>query len=177
MSQKTDADKSGAGGVKVELFKIANRLKQKLGIREETDQPGHIDPDAIAEADKLIETLCEECPQAIAGYLEQLTEAWRKMRDMPQSPERNDVSQEILTLAHEIKDIGAMCGFVLAAHFAESLRDYIAQTELNLEAQRVIIQAHVDAMNVVNKQEIKEDAGPAAEELKAMVKVAIDKYS
>ena len=90
---------------------------------------------------------------------------------------RQEKSEEIFTLSHEIKDIASLCGYALTAHFAESLRDYIAETALNLKNQKVIIQAHIDALTIVHKQNIKEDGGPAAEELKKMVKIAIEKYN
>lgn len=164
-------------GLKVELYKLTNVLKAKMGIRYENQATGFLAPETVAEADKLIEALCAECPQAISGYLESLTGLWTTMRDMKDGTERTEIGRKIFTLAHEIKDIGAMCGYELVAYFAESLRDYIARTELSLEAQRVIIQAHVDAMQVVNKMGFKKDAGPEAEELKKMVKIAIHKYS
>ena len=69
-----------------------------------------------------------------------------------------------------------MCGYGLIAYFAESLRDYIARTDLNLKAQVVIIQAHLDAMQMCHRKGFRTDAGPEAEELKKMVKMAIDKY-
>lgn len=173
MSQQTDGN---TGGIRVEIYKIANRLKKKLGIRTTDDAPGVIDPGAIGEADKLIEALCEQCPATIGKELTNLSSLWDEMKDMPDSVDRHRLAQQIFTIAHEIKDLGSLCGYNLAAYFAESLRDYIIQTELSLEAQRVIIQAHVDALSVVHKQEIGED-DDAAEELKKMVKVAIAKYS
>lgn len=168
---------SKSPNVTVEIFKIANRLKEKLGLQAKNTPPGHIDSDAIKEADKLIKALCSECPETIAAHLKTLNGLWDEMRDMPDSQERKESGQEIFTLSHEIKDVGSMCGYTLLAYFAESLRDYIGQTELNMDAQRVIIQAHMDAMTLVHKQDIKDDAGAQAEELKKMVKIAIEKYS
>ena len=69
------------------------------------------------------------------------------------------------------------CSSSLIAYFAESLRDYIAQTQLSLDAQRVIIQAHLDAMQAAHHRNLKENGGSVAEELKAAVKKAIEKYS
>lgn len=165
-----------AAGIRVEIFKLANHLKRKMGVRFQDQEAGFLTPESIVEADKLIEALCKECPQAISGHLENLSRIWLKMRDMEDCAGRNDLSQQIFTLAHEIKDIGSMCGYDLVAYFAESLRDYIGRTELSIEAQRVIIQAHVDAMQLVNRMGYKKEAGPEAEELKKMVKIAIDKY-
>ena len=167
--------------MKVQVYHLINRLKAKLGMQAQgragENPEGYIDPEAIEEADKMIEKLCAECPQTMGAHLESIAALWNDMKDMPRSPERETLSQEVFTLAHEIKDVGAMCGYDLVAYFAESLRDYIAKTELKLEAQRVIIQAHVDALQVVIKQDLKDEADGAAAELKQMVRIAIDKYS
>lgn len=166
----------GPGGLKVEVFKLANRLKSLMGARFQDHEEGFLAPEAIAEADKLIEDLCANGAQMITERLESLTTLWPKMREMPNSPERTELSEQIFTLAHEIKDMGAMCGYDVITYFAESLRDYIGRTDLNLNAQVVIIQAHMDAMQIVHKQGLKTEAGPETEELKKMVKMAIDKY-
>jgi len=164
--------------MKVEIIKIANHLKMKLGIRPSGEEgDGFIDPDAVIKADQLIEERCQDCKSSIASFLKDLNIVWDKMRDMSKGQDRNVLSEKLFTQSHEIKDIAAMCGYKLIADFAESLRDYIQETELSVEAQRVIIQAHIDAITVAHKKELKEDGGPAAEELKALIKVAIEKYS
>ncbi len=159
------------------LFKIKNYLIQKIGFNHPSPEDGEIDPESIEKADKMIDKLCEHCLDSIGANLEELNKRWVKMRDMPVSEERTELGKEIFTFSHEIKDIASLCGYSLCAYFAESLRDYIEKTEPNLKNQRIIIQAHIDAMTVVHKQDLKEDGGPAAEELKKMVKVAIEKYS
>ena len=163
-------------GIKVEIYKLANHLKAKLGMRFQSQTSGYLAPEAIAEIDRMVENLCLECPEKIGAHLESLSVLWGKMRDMADSQERKDISQKVFILAHEIKDIGAMCGYELIAYFAESLRDYIGGAELNIHAQKVIIQAHVDAMQAVHRMGIKNETGPEAEELKKMVKIAIDKF-
>jgi len=162
---------------KVEVYNRVNRLKAKVGKDVKDKEEGHIDPDAIEEAEAMVAALCAECPNAIGGYLSELVKLWQEMQDMPQSKERQNISEVMFTLAHQIKDLGSMCGYDLTAYFAESLRDYIHETELNLEAQRVIIQAHLDAMQVAFNQGEEEAEGTMAEELKKVVKIAIDKYS
>ena len=161
--------------MKVRVYKLANRLRRKLG-QESKNTEGQIDEAAIAEADKLIEVLCAQCPATIAGHLENINIHWAKMRDMPESPERDELAQGIFTLAHEIKDVASMCSYMLVSYFAESLRDYISKTELNVKAQRVIVQAHIDAMQTCHRQGLKDDGGPLADELKSLVKLAVDKY-
>lgn len=153
-----------------------NPLKNKLGIRVPTNEDGHLAPEDIKEADKLIAKMCLGCEDNIAQQLEKIADLWTDMQKAENTDIRNEKAQEIFTCTHEIKDIAALCGYTLAAHFAESLRDYISETALNLKNQRIIIQAHIDAMNAVHKGKLKEDGGPIADELKKMVKIAINKY-
>jgi hypothetical protein len=161
---------------KVILIKFANELKMKLGLRKPSNEPGFIDPKKIKEADAYITKLCETSNETIGKNLDALIKTWDTMRETPQSAEREKLSTQIFTYSHEIKDIGSLCGYALIAYFAESLRDYIAQTSLNLKNQQVIIQAHIDAMKTVHKNNLRENGGAAAEELKRIVKIAIEKY-
>ncbi len=171
-------DPSVSSGPQVRVLELINRLRKKLGAQvKRNDQQGYIDPEAIKEADALIDKMCAECPQTMAALLDEIVACWDEMKDKPRSDERDELGKRIFTTAHEIKDLGAMCGYEIAAYFAESLRDYIARTELRLKAQRVIIQAHVDALIVVQREGLRDEGGTAADELKAMVKIAIDKYS
>jgi hypothetical protein len=162
----------------IEVFKIRALLKDKLGALRinKNDDAGYIAEDKVEEADALIGEACRTSHDDIGKILDQLTLCWKEMQDFPAGGKREDKAHEIFTLSHEIKDIGSLCGYSLAAYFAESLRDYIAETNLNLKNQRIITQAHIDALTVVHKNNLKADGGPAAEELKKMVKVAIDKY-
>lgn len=161
----------------IEIIKLPNALKQKLGIdANRTNMDGHIDPASIEEADQLIADMCKSCKSSIARFLSNLNKIWADMKDV-ESDARDALAQTLFTQAHEIKDIASMCGYDLIAEFAESLRDYINQTELSLEAQRVIIQAHIDAITVAHKNDIRVEGGASADELKTLIKIAIDKYS
>lgn len=160
----------------VEIYKIRTSLKSKLGMRVITNEDGHLAEEKINEADSLIAEMCAGCHETIGENLEKVTIIWKEMQTLHEGDARTAKAQGIFTKAHEIKDIASLCGYTLAAHFAESLRDYIAETTLSLKNQTIIIQAHIDALTVVHKTNLKEDGGPAADELKKMVKVAIDKY-
>lgn len=154
-----------------------NSLKSKLGgLRLKTNEPGELAPEQIDKVDALIVKMCETCEEKIGDQLSIISALWGQMQHAQTSEERDNYAEKIFTASHEIKDIGSHCGYTLAAHFAESLRDYITEIALNIKHQKIIIEAHINAMTVVHKQGIKNDAGPAAEELKKMVKVAIEKY-
>ncbi len=163
---------------KIEIIKQEhNILKNKLGgLRLQTNETGELAPELIEKANKIIASMCEGCEDKISDQLSIISSVWKEMQNTENVDERNNCAEKIFTASHEIKDIGSHCGYTLSAHFAESLRDYIAETALNIKNQKIIVEAHINAMMVVHKQGIKEDAGPAAEELKKMVKVAIEKY-
>lgn len=173
MPSNSDNTKNSA---KIQLLKFSNRLKARLGFSAKEETDGFIDPKAIAEADQLIEAMCIDCPGTLGNHLKEVSTIWDKMKTMHGTAERADMSRQVFTLAHEIKDVASLCKYELLAHFAESLRDYIGLTDLNIDAQVVIIQAHLDAMNIAHKSEFKEQFSPEAEELKRMVRKAIDKY-
>jgi hypothetical protein len=160
----------------IKLFKLPNELKLKLGAQTSSKQNGIIDPKKIEEAEAYIQKLCEGSNAEIAKNLQELTAIWDIMKTMPESLERELSAKKIFTIAHEIKDIGGLCGLGLIAYFGESLRDYIEQTALSLKNQHIIIQAHIDAMNTAHKNGLRDNGGPAAEELKRIVKIAIEKY-
>lgn len=159
------------------IFEGDNPLRGKLGLLPSDQMEGQIDPEAIKQADALIQELCQDCSDKIGKHLEEMEELWAEMKEMGDTPKRKKLSEQIFVHAHEIKNWGAMCDYPLSAFFAESLRDYIHDTELSLEAQRVIIQAHVDALHVVNKQGLRDEEEPLALELKEQVQIAVEKYS
>src|SRR4051812_33565175 len=121
----SDPNKPGSSGAKVEIIKLANKLKDRMGYQYKDQEEGFLAPETIEEAEKLIAALCINCPKELAQNLDKLTAVWAKMKAMPDSPARSELAKDIFTLSHEIKDIGSMCGYDLIAYFAESLRDYI----------------------------------------------------
>lgn len=162
--------------IKVGFYKLSNRLKDRMGHTFLKQKEGFLAPSAIEEADKMIAEMCATCPETIEGHLATLNDLWEKMKTSAEG-ERDAISERVFAVSHEIKDIGSMCGYQLIAHFAESLRDYIEKTNLNHQAQVVIVQAHLDAMNIVHRGGFKRDGVPEADELKLMVRKAIAKYS
>ena len=160
----------------VEVYRRVNRLKMKI-TGAEIGPAGQVDANAIAEADEKIKALCRDCPDLLKKCLDQITQDWKKMQKIENGDERKKLVDSIFIAAHEIKDVGSMCGFELLAHFAESLRDYIILTDLSHKAHTVIIQAHVDAMNITLKEKIMAGSSSKAAELKHLVHKAIYKYS
>ena len=159
----------------VEAIKAPNKLKIKI-TGSESSGPGKIDEEAIAQADQFIEDMCAECPKFIGKAVDRLMMYWDEMKSTDDAEELQDLTNKVFTQAHEVKDIGGMCGYTLISDFGESLRDYIKMTTLSHDAHRVIIQAHVDVIRIAGRELIRDDGGPQAQELKTMLRTAIEKY-
>ncbi|MCB1650496.1 MAG: Hpt domain-containing protein [Alphaproteobacteria bacterium] len=159
----------------VEVFERVNRLKIKSGGSEDSPD-GVISAEAIEEADQSITEMCTDCPDLVNKSLQNLTSTWAEMKENTSPEKRKELAQKMFTDAHEIKDLSGMCGYTLISEFAESLRDYILETTLTVDAQRIIVQAHIDAIQIVHREDIRDDGGPLAQELKLAVQKAIKQH-
>ncbi|MCK5373676.1 MAG: hypothetical protein KAJ40_00175 [Alphaproteobacteria bacterium] len=177
----TDKDKNSVleqtGKALVQMFKPKyNMLKNKAGMRVNMKEDGFIEDTRIQAADQLICDLCKNSKQTLEEQIKILTKLWNHIQELPDNEKRKEKTQEIFIIAHEIKDISSLCDYAIIAHFAESLRDYITEATMNIKNQRIIIQAHIDALSTILKNDISDEAHPIAEELKSKVKIAINKY-
>ncbi len=169
-------NKFPSGPKEVYVYKMDNNLKKKLGMHAEKIKEGFLSEASIEEADRMVAKYSKDGPETIDTLLNMLIELWAEMRDMPKSTERDTLSEQVFTVSHQIKDIAALCGQDLISDFAESLRDYVTRASITIDAQKKIIQAHVDALVVIQKKGIDDINASQAEELKKMVKIAIQKY-
>lgn len=160
----------------VEVIPQGNKLKRKI-MGSVDEKPGYIDPQAIEKAEELVDGFCLDCEATIESLFAQLKVVWKTMRDTESKEGREKISQEIFLLAHEIKDVAALCKRNLTAYFGESLRDYIEKADIGFKEQMIIVQAHMDAMQAAESCHIKDELDPKAEELKEAVKKAIAQYS
>ena len=141
--------------------------------------PGQIDPKAIEAADAVVAQAVVEGKERLAEVIDRLTKAWITLRDMPAgAPEdkAREARSAVFFLAHEIKDMAALCGYDLIAEFAESLRDYIDRATLDMDARRVIVQAHVDTLAAALRAGVVGGGDAMAQQLKAAIRAAIEKY-
>lgn len=178
MNNNNDKNQSTEQKATAEIIKPKyNLLKNKAGARSNMKLDGFIDNKKVEAAEELITKVCMNSEHELKKQIKKLTDLWNCIQEMPTGNERKEKTKGIFTLAHEIKDIGALCGYSLIAHFAESLRDYIDEATINVKNQRIIIQAHVDALSTVLKTGVSDETDPIAKELKEKVKIAIEKYS
>ncbi len=160
---------------KVEIYNRINRLKIKAGGSAKGG-PGKLDPNAVDRANAVIQKMSERYPAEIKKSLAALDSLWDTTKVMSFDA-RGDNAREISNIANQIKDLAGTFGFDLMEYFGESLRDYILDIDLSQKEQIIIVQAHVDVMQVAYNQNLKSQEHPLADELKKTVAAAIAKYS
>ncbi|MBI2233870.1 MAG: hypothetical protein HYU57_02540 [Micavibrio aeruginosavorus] len=159
----------------VEIYNRINRLKIKAGGTA-TGGPGKIDQNSIDRANAVLHKMSEQYPDEIKKCLEDLNGLWNETKAMA-SDKRSANARAISNVANQIKDLAGTFGFDLMEYFGESLRDYILNIDLSQKEQVIIVQAHIDVMQVAYSQNLKHQEHPLGEELKKTVAAAIAKYS
>lgn len=166
--------------VKVEQFHRVNRLKLRVGGTLTDHEAGQIDPKLVRAADKIVAKTANKGQEKIDEMLVRLVAAWAALRDLPEDADpkaARKAQEDVFFLAHEIKDMAALCGYGLITDFAESLRDYIERAELGSDARRVIVQAHVDTLQAALRAGILDADHTMARQLWDAIQRAIEKYS
>lgn len=160
---------------KVEIYNRVNRLKIKAGGAPGSG-PGKLDTQSIDRANAVIQKMSDLYPVEIKKSLDELNLVWGEVQALP-AAQRRDAAQKMSNTANQIKDLAGTFGFDLMEYFGESLRDYILNIDLSLPEQIIIVQAHIDVMQVAYSQNLKNQEHPLGEELKKTVAAAIAKYS
>jgi hypothetical protein len=170
------SNSSGADKDNVEVYKRINRLKIKAGGDLGGEASGQIDPESIAKANTVIEKAAEMYPMQIKNVLKLLNKSWAEIKE--KGPEdRRQSAEKISNLANNVKDLAAQFGFDIMAYFGGSLRDYIMKSELTKPEHLIIVQAHVDVMDIAYNEGLRDEESAMAEELKKVLAQAIEKYS
>ncbi len=161
----------------VEIYNRVNRLKVKAG-GEEDGGPGKFDQSVIDNANTVITKMASLYPKEIENVLKALDKEWDQLKATDDEAEKKRLVERLSNTANQIKDLAGTFSYTLMEYFGDSLCTYILETSLDKEEQFIIVQAHVDVMGVAFREGLKDDDGGAvAEELKATVQKAIEKYN
>ncbi len=169
------SDSDNSDDNKVEVFHRVNRLKLKTGAGLH-DGPGFIDPHAVNRAQSVIQTKESLYPKIVEESLKKLQVSWAGFKAAANDDDRNKFMEQIYHTANHIKDLASTFNYELMQHFALSLRDFSERIDVNKKEHHIIVQAHNDVMWVVYHENIKDQGGPKADELKQIVAKAIERY-
>lgn len=160
---------------KVEIFHRVNRLKLKTGAGLH-DGPGFIDPHAVNRAQTVIQAKEKLYPKIVEESLKKLQKSWAGFKMAANDDDRKEFMEQIYHTANHIKDLASTFNYELMQHFALSLRDFSERIDIGKKEHHIIVQAHNDVMWIVYQENIKDQGGPKAAELKLIVAKAIEKY-
>ena len=158
---------------KVEVFHRVNRLKNKAGGTDGVR--GKFDPEMIEQANQVVADAAENYPEELERVMKELTGLWSEIKNAKMKDEEK--TEQLYHLANQVKDLAALFNFKLMADFASSLRKFADVFDVTNKAHVTIIQAHMDVMWVVYRENVKDGGGVIAQELKKTLAKAIAEHS
>lgn len=161
----------------VEIFHRINKLKKKAGLSLTDGKKGVVDHAAVKRAQNAIDEKENEYPPTVKDLINQISQIWKSIKDMPNEEEQKQALETVYHLANNVKDITETYNHNLMHHFSLSLRDFCEIVDLKKSEHNIIVEAHLNVMLITYEEKLKNDETAQAEELKNVVRQAIEKYS
>jgi chemotaxis protein histidine kinase CheA len=153
----------------IEIFMPPNILKAKVG------GSGGLDPQAIKRAEAAMEELKVEFANWIIEDVNRLVET----RDEYETQVDHDRLGNLYRAAHDLKGQAATFDFPLVARVASSLCKLTDDTSHGIHLPLTLIDAHVDAIKVIVRDQVKDPSNRVATilavELERQVGVFLEK--
>ena len=148
-----------------QVIRPPNTLRLKVG-----GGFGGIDADAIAKAEAALQAMSSQFGQWLQDELAKLDAAQAAVRAQGLNAE---TAEGLYFRAHDLKGLGATYQYPLVTRIAGSLCKLLDDPARRAEAPLVLLDAHIDAIKAVVRDEIKTDEHPTgrilAETLEAKV--------
>ena len=156
---------------KAQIIQVPNTLRAKVGGRL-----GALDQEAIAKAEAALADLSSQ-------FGEWLQDEVKKLEDVQVLIKAEGLnlvnSEQLFYRAHDLKGLGTTYGYPLITRIAGSLCKMLDDEDKRMAAPRLLVDAHLDAIRAVVRDQIKEEGHPMgrilAETLEARVKEHLDK--
>ena len=147
-----------------QIIRPPNALRAKVGGF------GGIDANAIAKAEAALKAMSAQFGQWLNDEIVKLDQAQADIRAKGYTPE---TAEALYFRAHDLKGLGATYQYPLVTRIAGSLCRLMDDTDKRMQAPLAILDAHVDAIRAVVRDEIQTDDHPTgrilAETLEARV--------
>lgn len=129
-----------------------------------------INADAIAKAEEALKAMSAQFGQWLNDEVAKLDKAQADIREQGYTPE---TAEALYFRAHDLKGLGTTYEYPLVTRIAGSLCKMLDDPARRMTAPAVILDAHIDAIRAVVRDEIKTDEHPTgrvlAETLEAKV--------
>ena len=147
-----------------QVIRPPNPLRAKVGGF------GGIDADAIAKAEAALKAMSAQFGQWLKDEIVKLDQAQADIRAKGYTPE---TAEALYFRAHDLKGLGSTYQYPLVTRLAGSLCRLMDDTDRRMQAPAAILDAHIDAIRGVVRDQIQTDEHPTgralAETLEARV--------
>lgn len=123
---------------------------------------GGIDADAIAKAEAALKAMSAQFGQWLNDEVAKLDQAQADIRAKGYTPE---TAEALYFRAHDLKGLGATYQYPLVTRIAGSLCRMMDDGDKRMQAPVAILDAHVDAIRAVVRDEIQTDDHPVGRDL------------
>ncbi|MET4683114.1 Hpt domain-containing protein [Brevundimonas faecalis] len=148
-----------------QVIRPPNPLRAKVG-----GGFGGINADAVAKAEEALKAMSAQFGQWLQDEIVKLDAAQADIRAKGYTPE---TAEALYFRAHDLKGLGATYQYPLVTRIAGSLCRILDDADKRMKAPLSLIDAHVDAIRAVVRDQIQTDDHPVgrslAEELEARV--------
>jgi len=139
-----------------QVIRPPNPLRAKVGGF------GGIDADAIAKAEAALKAMSAQFGQWLNDEIVKLDQAQADIRAKGYTPE---TAEALYFRAHDLKGLGATYQYPLVTRIASSLCRMMDDADKRMQASVAILDAHIDAIRAVVRDEIQTDEHPVGREL------------
>ncbi|ESQ74022.1 Hpt domain-containing protein [Asticcacaulis sp. AC402] len=155
---------------KAQIIQVPNTLRAKVGGRL-----GALDAESIAKAEAALADLSTQ-------FDSWLLEEVKKLEDVQATIKVEGLNasnvEQLFYRAHDLKGLGTTYGFPLITRICGSLCKLMDDESKRAEAPRVLVEAHLDAVRAIVRDQIKAENHPMgrvlAEALEQRVKEHLD---
>ncbi|ESQ87682.1 histidine phosphotransferase [Asticcacaulis sp. AC460] len=155
---------------KAQIIQVPNTLRAKVGGRL-----GALDAESIAKAEAALADLSTQFDSWLLEEVKKLedVQAVIKVEGL------NEVNvEQLFYRAHDLKGLGTTYGYPLITRICGSLCKMMDDETKRAQAPRLLVDAHMDAVRAIVRDQIKEENHPMgrvlAEALEARVKEHLD---
>ncbi len=150
-----------------QVIRPPNPLRAKVGGF------GGIDANAIAKAEAALKAMSAQFGQWLQDEIVKLDQAQADIRAKGYTPE---TAEALYFRAHDLKGLGATYQYPLVTRIAGSLCRLMDDGEKRMQAPVAILDAHIDAIRAVVRDEIQTDEHPVGRELAETLEARVTEH-
>lgn len=139
-----------------QIIRPPNPLRAKLGGF------GGIDSDAVARAEAALKAMSAQFEQWLQDEVTKISAAQTALREQGLNAE---TAEGVYLRAHDLKGLGTTYNYPLVTRIAASLCRLLDDADKRLSAPVQVLNAHIDAIRAVVRDQIQTDEHPVGREL------------